>query len=133
MSSYHIEFNDLFEKAPFSIVLLDLNGNIIKISSSTEKIFGYKKEELIGINYLKLSAYNVEMLPLLRKRLKNAGNGTSLKPEEFQIYKKDGSVAWGMSFISTIKTADSSIIQAFLVDISQQKQNETLLKERIKT
>ncbi|MHA1193341.1 MAG: PAS domain-containing protein, partial [Promethearchaeota archaeon] len=133
MSSYHIEFNDLFEKAPFSIILLDLNGNIIKVNNSTEKIYGYNKEELIGVNYLKLSVYPIEILPLLRERLKNAGDGTPLEPEEFQIYKRDGSIAWVMSFISIIKTADSSIIQAILVDISKQKQNETLLKERIKT
>ena len=132
MSSYHIEFNDLFEKAPFSIILLDLNGNIIEVNSSTEKIYGYKKEELIGVNYLKLSVYPIEILPLLRERLKNAGYGTPLKPEEFQVYKRDGSVAWVMSFISIIKTADSSLIQAILVDISEQKKNETLLKERIK-
>ncbi|MHA1373949.1 MAG: PAS domain-containing protein [Promethearchaeota archaeon] len=133
MSSYHIEFNELFEKAPFSIVLLDLNGNIITVNNSTEKIYGYNKEELIGVNYLKLSVYPTGILPLLRERLKNAGDGTPLKPEEFQIYKRDGSIAWVMSFISIIKTADSSIIQAILVDISKQKQNETLLKERIKT
>ncbi|MCJ7650626.1 MAG: PAS domain S-box protein [Candidatus Lokiarchaeota archaeon] len=132
MKNYHKEFNDLFEKAPFSIILLDLNGKIIKVNSSTEKIFGYTIKELIGVNYLKLSVYPIELLPLLRERLKKAGDGIPLKPEEFQIYKRDGSVAWVMSFISLIKTADSSIIQAIILDISDRKKIEMLLRERIK-
>ncbi len=132
MSSYPIKYNDLFEKAPFSIVFLDLNGNIIDVNISTEKIYGYNREELIGLNYLKLSAYPTDLLPLLRERLKNAGVGILLKPEEFQIYRKDGSIAWVISFISLIKVADSSIIQAILLDITELKQIEAQLKEKIK-
>ena len=132
MSSYPIRYNDLFEKAPFSIVFLDLNGNIIEVNRSTEKIFDYNIEELIGLNYLKLSVYPTDLLPLLRERLKNAGYGIPLKPGEFQIYKRDGSTAWVMSFISLIKTTDSSIIQAILLDMTEQKQIEVMLKEKIK-
>ncbi|MHA1671024.1 MAG: PAS domain S-box protein [Promethearchaeota archaeon] len=131
MCNYQIEFNDLFEKVPFSIVLLDLDGNIIDVNSSTERIYGYKKEELIGVNYLKLSIHAPERLPILKEKLEKAIYGNLLKPEEFQIYKKDGSIAWVISFISIIKSADSAIIQAIIVDISEQKQIESLLKEKI--
>ncbi|MBY9003957.1 MAG: PAS domain S-box protein [Candidatus Lokiarchaeota archaeon] len=133
MSKYSIEFNDLFEKAPFSIILLDLKGNIIEVNSSTEKIYGYKKEELLGVNYLEFSVYSSEILPFLRERLKNANDGVPLEPEEFQFYKKDGSIAWVISFLSTIKKTDSIIIQAILIDITERKQIETQLKEIIKT
>ena len=133
MGKYSIESNDLFEKAPFSIILLDLNGNIIEVNNSTEKIYGYKKEELLGVNYLELSVYPSEILPILRERLKNANDGVPLEPEEFQFYKKDGSIAWVISFLSIIKNTDSSIIQVILLDITERKQIETQLKERIKT
>ena len=132
MNNYHIEFNDLFEKAPFSILLLDLNGNIIKVNTSTEKIYGYTKEELIGTYFLNYSVNPTKIFPLLIERLKNAGDGIPLKLEEFQIYKKDRSVAWVMSFISLIKSGDSSIYKAIILDISDRKKIEMLLRERIK-
>jgi len=132
MNNYHIEFNELFEKATLSIILLDLNGNIIEVNPATEKVYGYAKEELIGTSFLKISVNPLKIFPVLKERLKNAGDGFPLKLEEFQIYKKDRSVASVMAFISLIKTADSSIYQVIILDISDRKKIETLLREKFR-
>jgi len=133
MNNFQIEFNDFFEDAPFSIVMFDLNGKIIQVNASTEKIYGYTKEELIGTSFLEYSVNHTKVLSFLVERLKNAGDGIPLKLEEFQIYKKDRSIAWVMSFISLIKTGNSSMYYVIILDISDRKKIESLLRERIRT
>ncbi|GAH86339.1 unnamed protein product, partial [marine sediment metagenome] len=49
------KYRHLYENSPFSIALLNTKGKIIDVNSKTSKLFGYKKEDLIGKNYLKLS------------------------------------------------------------------------------
>ena len=45
-------FKSLFEFAPDAYYLNDLNGNFINGNKAVEELFGYKKEELIGKNFL---------------------------------------------------------------------------------
>ena len=39
-----------FKNIPFGIIATDKNLQIIKYNEKAEKIFGYKKEEILGIN-----------------------------------------------------------------------------------
>ncbi len=45
--------NSLLENSPFGIQVLDIEGNIVYTNPASEKISGYKKNQVIGKNWLK--------------------------------------------------------------------------------
>ncbi|MFX0056864.1 MAG: PAS domain S-box protein [Candidatus Heimdallarchaeota archaeon] len=125
------KYRHLFEQSPYSIGLLKIDGTILDLNYTTEKLFGYKKEEIIGKNYLDLTVYPSEMHKMLKKRLDNLLDGKKLLPVEFQIYKKDGNKVWIRSRMSIIKFGDETLIQAFISDITEQKRVEKIVMKKL--
>lgn len=46
-------FESLFLDSPVAIAMMDVEGNVQKVNSSFEELFGYQEEELLGKNLLK--------------------------------------------------------------------------------
>jgi len=128
------KYRHLYENSPFSIALLNTKGKIIDINSKTSELFGYKKEDLIGKNYLKLSnLFPSETKPGLRtiQELDRKRDPMSIviKPQIIRIFNKDNKLLWVESELSTIKIAGEIIIQAIIQDITDKKIAEEKLKE----
>ena len=128
------KYRHLFENSPFSIALLNTKGKIIDINSTTFKLFGFKKEDLIGKNYLKLSyLFPSETKPGLRtlQELDRKREPTNIvmKPSTIQIYNKDNKMMWVESELSTIEIGGELMIQAIIQDVTDKKIAEEKLKE----
>lgn len=128
------KYRHLFENSPFSIALLNTNGKIIDINSTTSKLFGFKKDDLIGKNYLKLSnIFPSETKPGLRtlQELDRKRDPTNIvmKPSAIQIFNKDNKMIWVESELSTIEIGGELMIQAIIQDINDKKIAEEKLKE----
>ena len=123
------KFRHLFESSPYSILLFDFKGNIIDCNSTTEKLFGYNKRELLHKNYLELNVFPPEILPLLKSRQQLLSNGTIPKPLEFQMYKKNGNLIWVNATNSLIEIDGQKRIQVIVQDISEKKEGELKLRE----
>jgi len=126
------KYRFLFEQAPFSIVLTDFDGTVIDCNFTTEKFFGFKKEELIGRKYLEISVYPSETLELLKLRLTRLLKEDSITIGKYQISKKNGEMCWVASAASLIKIGDKSIIQAIGMDVTEQKIAEQHIKRKLK-
>ena len=125
------KYKHLFEQAPFPIVIIDNKANIIDCNNVTEKIFGYPKKDLIHQNYLKFSAYPPEFMPILKERLEKSWNGIKVEPLPLKLYKKDGTVTWVISMLSRVNIKGLSMLQAILLDITELKETDQLIKQKL--
>jgi len=113
----------LLDSVPAAIVLVDEQGNIKLVNAGTEKLFGYKRFELLE--------RNVEVLVPLRLTDMHALERTTFlqKPEprpmgagrEFTARRKDGSEFPVEIGLSPVSHSGRSAILAAVIDISERK------------
>jgi PAS domain S-box-containing protein len=128
------KFRHLYQNSPYGIALLDVDGIIIDINSTISFLFGYTREDLVGISYLNLlGVYPEETKSAIRTidQLMTRDNKKEdiFKPKITQILKKDGSKAWIESEISIINVGEDKLIQANIQDITEKKIAEEKLRE----
>jgi len=123
-------FKILFQSAPDAYYLSDLKGKFIDGNKMAEKLTGYKREELIGKNFLKLRLLPPSQIPKAAKLLVKNAKGISTGPDEFRIHRKDGTKV--MVGISThpVKIKDQTLVLGIARDITERKRAEEAIKER---
>ncbi|MFW9973532.1 MAG: PAS domain S-box protein, partial [Candidatus Odinarchaeota archaeon] len=111
---------------------MDVTGKILDCNSHQEKIFGYKKDELIGKDFREIDSIPQQYMPLVLKSFKKLVKGESIEPQEIQLYKKDGSLIWTVMQASLIELQNKKLIQALSQDITFLKEVELKLEEQNK-
>ncbi len=119
----------LFENSPNAIILANSKGIILDFNQVTEKLLGFKRDELIGKNYTKISA--PAHVKLMRKRYEDHLKGISLKPMEIEVRNLDGSYIWVNYQNKIIKFDDEDISIAIIQDITKRKEAELIVKEEL--
>ncbi len=126
------KYRHLFENSPFSIILIDLKGNIIDCNPAVERLIKYSKEELINKNFRDLSIIHPKYSPILEKRFKRAINGEILPSIDIQIYKKDGNLIWINYITSLITIGDINLMQIIFYDITERRNAAKIILEELK-
>ena len=126
------KYRNLFANSPNAIALINLEGIIFDCNMANERIFGYKKEELIGKNLLETQLYPPETFLLLQERLEMMYTGGEVEPVEIEVFKKDGGLAWISPEVSIVKIGDESFIQFIGQDITEKKKREILIEKQNK-
>ena len=118
----------LFEYAPDAYYLSDLKGTFIDGNRAAEKAVGYKREELIGKNFLKLKLLSPRQIPNAAGLLAKNVFGKPTGPDEFILSRKDGSQV--IMEISTypVKHNRQTVVLGIARDITERKQTERELE-----
>jgi PAS domain S-box-containing protein len=119
----------LFDKTPISIVLIDMDGQIIETNSSTLNIFGFNRKNLIGLKFTDLYGVPAEEMSRMKKIFTHLIKGGIFGPEDIQIYNNDKKLIWVNVIASKIELDKKSYIQVLTQDISLRKSLEQELKE----
>lgn len=113
------KFKLLFENAPDAYYINDLKGNIIDGNKKAEEILGYKREELIGKNFLKLNILSKEDLLKATKLLSYNLLGKKTGPDELVLNKKDGTRINIEISTTPIKFKDMRMVLGIARDITE--------------
>src|SRR3989304_1715506 len=124
-------FRLVVELVPNAILMVNQKGEIILVNSQAEKLFGYNREELIG--------QSVEILVPDRFRSKHSEYSKSffVNPQARLIgmgrdlfaLRKDGSELHVEIGLNPIKTEEGVLVLAAIVDITERKLAEEMLRE----
>ncbi|MFW9902405.1 MAG: PAS domain S-box protein, partial [Candidatus Thorarchaeota archaeon] len=124
-----IKYRHLFEKSPYSIILINRKGKIIDCNPATEKLFNRKIETLINRNFLDITIKPEKSLPLFKDRYQSILQGLVPEPLEVQIARsKTGSIMWINIDDSLVEIGDETFFQVIIQDITEKKQAEQELK-----
>ncbi len=125
------KYHKLFEETPFAIIILNSDGVIIDCNPTTTKLFGYKKEELIGRDYRNLSIIHSKYLSMLDLLIKKLFEGGKLHSINIELYKKDNKLVWVEFQASLVKFGEKAFVQLIMHDITERKRAEFLNNEQI--
>ncbi|MFX1569117.1 MAG: PAS domain S-box protein [Promethearchaeota archaeon] len=125
------KFRRVFEDSPFSIVLINPEGEIVDCNPATEKYSGYEKDELVDKNFRDLSLIHPKFLPFLQKTFNRLLKEEKIFNTDIQMYKKSGDLIWINLQASRVKLVGETFFQVIIHDINKQKKADLLIREQI--
>lgn len=122
-------YQRLFEQTMDSVYIHDLHGNFIDANDSALRLLGYKREDIPTLNFASL--LDREQIPKAIASLKEmTTTGRQLKPNEYYIMKKDGSVVYVETLGSTLyRDGMPYAVIALARDITERRRTEEALRE----
>jgi len=119
----------LFEFAPDAYYLNDLKGNFVDGNKAAEEITGYKRDELIGKNFLKLKLLSPGQILKAAALLAQNALGQATGPDEFTLTRKDGTQVQLEIRAFPVKIKGKTLVLGIAHDITERKRMEQELRE----
>lgn len=125
-------FRFAVESSPSAIVETDGLGTVLLVNKETERLFGYSREELIGksVDLLVPPRFR-EAHPRLRAEYAKQPESRAMGAgRDLYAIRKDGSEFPVEIGLNSVQTDEGLRILSVIVDITERKRGEQLLKER---
>ena len=121
-------YRGLFDNASEAISILDSSGVFLDVNPSGQKMYGYTKNEIVGLTTDNIAAKELNNLSEIKRRIKLAYQGHS-QTFEFWGTRKDGKVIPNEVVLSKGTYFGLQVVMAMARDISERKNAEAILKE----
>ncbi|RLI75576.1 hypothetical protein DRO97_02985, partial [Archaeoglobales archaeon] len=119
------KYRELFELIPDMVLILDLDGNIVEVNATAEKITGYSREELLKMNVKQLlSDYDAKKADERIKQVIKDGYAVV----ELKRKRKDGTFYYAEVHARLIDYNGRKAILSIDRNITQRKELEEKLK-----
>ncbi|MDP3097850.1 MAG: PAS domain S-box protein [Syntrophales bacterium] len=122
-------FRSYLEYAPDGIYMSDLESNFLYGNRKYEEILGYRREELVGKNFLELDILPETSLNKAVQLLQANIEGKSTGPDEIELISKEGRLIPVEINTSVLHRMGQRIVLAFVRDITERKRTEQELRE----
>ena len=122
-------YRNLYENSPNAIVLTDSNGIILDQNQASEKVYGYKPEEVYGKKFEDFDVFSEEQIEIIRKTFDNSLKGIKVSPRELLIKKRNGTRAWISFQLSVLKQKGLILVETIAHDISEEKKAKMLIEK----
>ncbi len=124
------KLRSLFELSPLGIALTDMQGRYVEFNESFRSICGYPADELMTLDYWKLTPRQYEMQEIAQ--LESLAKTGRYGPYEKQYRQKDGTLV-PIQLVGTLITGKDGQqhIWSIVEDIRERKRTEAELKERL--
>ena len=122
-------YRALFDRSLDMVYLHDFDGNFIDANDSALKLLGYKKQEIMSLNFASLLSQ--DQIPKALEALQELKEtGTQREVTEFKLKRKDGNFVYVETRASVIyREGKPYAIQGIGKDITERKQAEETVKE----
>ncbi|MGE0077480.1 MAG: PAS domain S-box protein [Bacteroidales bacterium] len=121
-------YRGLFDNSSEAICILDSSGVFLDVNRSGQKMFGYTKDEIVGMTTDEIAVKDLNDISLIRRKIKQAYQGHN-QILEFWGTKKNGQVIPNEIFLSKGNYFGLQVVTAMARDISERKNAEAILKE----
>lgn len=131
-SPTHELFRQVVEAAPNAMVMADREGQIVLVNAQTEKLFGYRRDELVGhsVDVLvpeRFRSAHPEFRRMFYGNLTSRPMGTG---RDLFALRKDGSEVLVEIGLNPVTTSEQVFVLAAIVDITERKRAEQELIRR---
>ena len=127
-------FRVSMEKAPDGVYMNDLEGNFLYGNRKAEEIIDYRREELIGRNFLDLNMIAEGSIGKAAELMKANIEGKSTGPDDLEMIRKDGRRILIEITTNVVQRGGQTNVLAFVRDITERRQIEKetqLIEERL--
>ncbi|WP_439596528.1 PAS domain S-box protein [Falsiroseomonas sp.] len=124
-------FRQVVEAAPNAMVMIDAAGQIEMVNAQAERVFGYRREEMLGqpVDMLVPAAFRAQHPKLRQAFLAQPRSRPMGAGRDLHALRKDGSEFPVEIGLNPIETEDGPMVLSSILDLSARVQLEALLRQ----
>ncbi|MFH1364927.1 MAG: PAS domain S-box protein [Candidatus Aenigmatarchaeota archaeon] len=123
------KFRMIFENVSDEIVYVDKNGVVLDVNKKSEEVIGYKPEEMIGKNFMKLDFFDLKTIPKIIKIFNDIVKGNVIDNLELEVKHRKGHtvpVEIGVKLIK--KNGKTEGMVCTIRNITERRKSENLIR-----